>query len=155
MGNLQITWQDYDDPKGFHILDLDTLQMEFIQNPFEIFHQIKYDDKEEGFALASKDLSEYTNTYVKVVVLNKSNPHLFERFITRLYEVNPTDVTILEDFTNLGDDTIAENSLDQADDTLTIINKYIDASGYENLDTDTLKNLMHELYVEALNQTDI
>jgi DNA repair exonuclease SbcCD nuclease subunit len=31
------TWSDYDDKRGFHVLDTATLDLEFIENPFEIF----------------------------------------------------------------------------------------------------------------------
>ena len=41
--------------------------------------------------------------------------------------------------------------VDQAEDTLTILGKYIDSVQEENIDNVRLKNLMKELYVEALN----
>ena len=32
-------------PRGFHILfDTETRELEFIQNPYEMFHKIYYDD---------------------------------------------------------------------------------------------------------------
>ena len=46
LGNpYQITWSDYKDPRGFHIFDTETRELEFIQNPYEIFHKIYYDDE--------------------------------------------------------------------------------------------------------------
>ena len=41
----QITWSDYKDPRGFHIFDTETRELEFILNPYEIFHKIYYDDE--------------------------------------------------------------------------------------------------------------
>jgi DNA repair exonuclease SbcCD nuclease subunit len=153
---MQITWQDYDDPRGFHIFDLDDLSMEFIQNPYEMFHHIPYDDKTHTMAeINGMDLSKYTNTQVKVVIVSKTNPHLFDKFMTNLYDVNPSDVTVVEDFTELNDDTIAEDALDQAEDTLTIINKYIDASESDSIDPAKLKSMVKELYNEALNREDV
>ena len=99
--------------------------------------------------ITTKDLSKYTNTYVKVVVLNKTNPFLFDRFMENLYKVNPIDVTIAEDFTDLTEG-VDDDILDQAEDTLTIVNKYIDTID-ESISKDKLKNIMRELYVEALN----
>lgn len=153
---FQHTWQDYDDPRGFHILNLDDNSLEFIQNPFEIFHHVRYDDKINSMAeINSMDLSKYTDTYVKVIIVNKTNPPLFERFMSNLDKVNPADVTIVEDFTNLDDDSIAEDALDQAEDTLTIINKYIDTSPNGSVDPSKLKTVIRDLYNRALNQQDI
>ena len=67
-----------------------------------------------------------------------------------LYNVNPADITIVEDFTDLNEG-LEDEMIDQAEDTLTILGKYIDTVSEENIDNIRLKNLMKELYVEALN----
>ena len=151
LGNpYELTWQDYNDQRGFHLFDLDTRELEFIPNPNRMFHKITYDDKTESITdITGKDLSGYTNTYVKVVVVNKTNPYLFDRFMENLYKVNPIDITIAEDFTDLTEG-VDDDMLDQAEDTLTIVNKYIDTIS-EDISKDKLKNIMRELYVEALN----
>ena len=153
LGNpYELTWQDYNDPRGFHLFDLDSRKLEFIVNPNVMFHRIIYDDKEESITeINNKDLTKFTNTYVKVVVLNKTNPYLFDKFMANLYEVNPIDVTIAEDFTDLTEG-VEDDMLDQAEDTLTIINKYVDSINEEHIDANRLKTVLKELYVEALNQ---
>ena len=41
LGNpYEITWSDYNAPRGFHIFDTKTRELEFIQNPFHMFHKI-------------------------------------------------------------------------------------------------------------------
>ena len=150
LGNpYELTWQDYNDPRGFHIFDLDTHQLDFIQNPHRMFHRIIYDDKEQTIKeIDNMDLKPYTNTYVKVVVINKTNPYLFDKFMNNLYNVNPADITIAEDFTELNED---DTLVDEAEDTLTILNKYVDGITEESIDNDKLKILLKELYIEALN----
>jgi len=150
LGNpYELTWQDYNDSRGFHLFDLDTHQLEFIENPNKMFHRIIYDDKEQSIKeIDGKDLKPYTNTYVKVVVINKNNPYLFDKFMNNLYNVNPADITIAEDFTELED---GDEVIDEAEDTLTILNKYVDGITEESIDNDRLKTLLKELYVEALN----
>jgi hypothetical protein len=58
-------------------------------------------------------------------------------------------VSIADDFTEQED--ISEDDVDQTEDTTAILNKYVD-----NLTTDLqkekIKNLLRELYVEALNE---
>ena len=152
LGNpYELTWQDYNDDRGFHIFDLDTEQLDFIKNPNKMFHRIIYDDKENSIDQVTKmDLSSHTNTYVKVVVINKTNPYLFDKFMNNLYNVNPVDITVVEDFTDITEG-IEDDMLDQAEDTLTILNKYVDNISEDSIDNNRLKNLLKELYVEALN----
>jgi hypothetical protein len=58
---------------------------------------------------------------------------------------------IVEDFT----ESLEENDdeiVNQAEDTLTVLSKYIDTQSLNISDTNKLKTLMRELYVEALSQ---
>ena len=137
---MQMTWQDYGDKKGFHVLDLETRDLEFIPNPHEIFIRSIYDDKKTSVSeIGKQDMSIYTNKYVKVIVVNKTNP----------YAANPADVTVVEDFSDVTEGIEAE-MIDQSEDTLTIINKVVDNLEMD-LSKDRLKSMMKELYVEALN----
>jgi len=151
LGNpYQLTWQDYGDQRGFHIFDIEKDTLEFIANPFEMFYRINYDDKKDSITdITNIDMGPYKDTYVKVVVINKTNPYLFDKFMNSLYNVNPADITIVEDFTdpNEGLDEV----VDQAEDTLTILNKYVDSVQEQNIDNIRLKNLLKQLYVEAIN----
>jgi DNA repair exonuclease SbcCD nuclease subunit len=153
LGNpYELTWQDYNDPRGFHLFNVDTLDLEFIENPNVMFHRITYDDKENTISeMLSKELDKYTGTYVKVVVVNKINPHLFDRFMDKLYKVNPIDITIAEDFADLTEG-VDDDMINEAEDTITIINKFVDGIQEEHIDNDKLKTVLKELYVEALNQ---
>ncbi len=152
LGNpYELTWQDYNDDRGFHILNLETEELTFIKNPNRMFHRIIYDDKVESIKeIDGKDLKSYTNTYIKVVVINKTNPYLFDKFMNNLYNVNPVDITIAEDFTDLTEG-VDDDMVNQAEDTITILNKYVDSIKEDSINNDTLKNLLKELYVEALN----
>ena len=152
LGNpYELTWQDYNDPRGFHLFDLSTRQLEFIENPNVMFHRITYDDKENTITeITNKDLTKYTGTYVKVVVLNKTNPYLFDKFMANLYNVNPIDITIVEDMIDLTEG-LDDDIINQAEDTISIINKFVDGIKEEHIDNDKLKTVLKELYVEALN----
>lgn len=145
----EMTWADYMDPKGFHIFDTSTREMEFVQNPFTMFNKIVYDDAQTDFEHWKKfDYSKFKDTYLKVVVLNKQNPYLFDHVIDSLYKVGCSDISIVEDFTDTS--IVDDDIIDQAEDTLTILNKYVDALELD-VEPDKLKIMMKELYVEALN----
>ena len=141
------TWSDYDDPRGFHIFDTKTRELEFIENPFKIHHKVIYDDKIDTLeSIQSKDFGKYTSNLIKVVVQNKSNPFMFDIFMDRLYQANPLDVSIVENFndTNISDEDVAENM----DSTITLITKAVD-NVETNLDKERLKGFMKDIYQEA------
>jgi DNA repair exonuclease SbcCD nuclease subunit len=146
----EMTWADYNDPKGFHVFDTDTREMEFVQNKCNMFNKIVYDDGVTDFEhWKAYDYDVLKDTYVKVVVLNKQNPYLFDHVVDNLYKVGVADISIVEDFS----DTLIDNDqeiVDQAEDTITILSKYIDNLELD-VEPDKLKNLMRELYIEALN----
>jgi predicted phosphodiesterase len=144
----EMTWADYNDKRGFHIFDTETRDIEFIENPYKMFHKIFYDDSQETIeTIESKDYDSYKNTMVKLIVSNKSNPLLYDMFIDNLYKASPIDVTIVEDFTDYSEIS-DEDIVDQSDDTVTILEKVIETIETE-LDKNKLKNLMREIYLEA------
>lgn len=151
LGNpYELTWQDYGDDRGFHIFDTKTQKLKFVKNTNTIFKRITYDDKKDSVkSIQEMDLKGYASCYVKVVVVNKTNPYLFDLFINNLHQVSPIDVTIVEDVAELEDD----EEIDQTEDTTTILNKYVD-NLTTDLDKNKLKTLLREMYVEALNGVD-
>ena len=146
----EMTWADWNDPKGFHIFDTETREMNFVKNSFSMFHKITYDDGKTTFEdWKEYDFSKLKECYVKVVVLNKQNPFLFDHVIDSLYKAGVSDLSIVEDFTDVNVD-LDQDIIDQAEDTITILSKYIDNLTLD-VEPEKLKTLMRELYVEALN----
>jgi hypothetical protein len=47
---------------------------------------------------------------------------------------------------------VDDDMINEAEDTITIINKFVDGIKEEHIDNDKLKTVLKELYVEALNQ---
>ena len=93
--------------------------------------------------------NDYKETYLKVVVINKNNPYLFDNVLDNLYKTGIHDISIVEDFNDVTSE-VDDDIVDQAEDTMTILSKYIDNLPL-NVEPDKLKTLMRELYVEALN----
>lgn len=146
----EMTWADYKDNKGFHIFDTTNRELEFVPNPYDMFVKIYYDDTKQDFDWwKGYDFESLKNTYVKVVVVNKQNPYLFDHVIDNVYKASAADIAIVEDFNDALLDTDDE-LIDQAEDTITILNKYIDNLQLD-IESNKLKTIMRELYVEALN----
>ena len=68
-----------------------------------------------------------------------------------IYKINPIDVTIVEDHSDLTEG-VEDDTIDQAEDTMTIIEKFVDNIKEEHINNDKLKTVLKELYVEAINQ---
>ena len=147
----EYTWHDYGDPRGFSTLDSRNKKLEFIQNPHKMFRLAKYDDvanPEIIEKIQNTDFSKYKDTYVKLVVVNKSNPYAFDLLFDSIYKAGPLDIQIVEDPSVLLDSEDAEE-IDEAEDTVTILRKYIDGLTLP-LDSGKMKNFMIDVYNEAL-----
>jgi hypothetical protein len=94
------------------------------------------------------DVSEIRNSFVKLIIKTKENPYLFDTFVSKLEDQDLINLQVVEDHLNLDleDD---EDIIDEAEDTLTILDKYID--GLEvSTNKQQLQSLMKNLYDEAL-----
>jgi len=149
---FETTWSDCNDPKFFHVFDTETRKLEAIRNPHIIFHRVVYDDSNANKSpnwLKSFDFSHLNNTFVKVVVSNKGNPILFDKFVDRIQSVNPFEIKIVETFSEFTSEEVQDN-LVSLEDTTSLLFTYIDAVE-TNLDKNKLKKRLQELYVEAQN----
>jgi len=156
-GNIQylgtpyeITWSDFNDPKGFHILDTDTKQLTFVPNPNIMFHKVHYDDMDKTMEdVLSIDFDQYRGTIVKIIVRNKNNPHWFDMYIDKLEKSGVLDMQVVEDHFHM-DLEADDDIVNEAEDTLTILNKYVDSMQIQG-DRQRLDNLIRNLYHEALS----
>ncbi len=150
LGNTyEITWADYDDPRGFHIFDTETRDLTFVPNPYTMFFKLIYDDAVQNFEFWNAiDFSIYKDTCVKVVVKQKTNPYLFDSVLDKLYASSPLDVSIVENYLPVSD-SVEESVVDQAEDTMTILSSYVDGLKLD-VDAKQLKDFMSTLYQEAL-----
>ena len=136
----EMMWSDYNTERGFHIFDTETLELEFIKNPNDLFHKIYYT---EGLEI---DYNAYGNKFVRLVVSEKQDPYEFDSVVEQLYAVNPAQLSIIEDFDRIEDET----ELEGTEDTVTIISNHV-----TNLSTDLdkiqLDKMLRELYLEAVS----
>jgi DNA repair exonuclease SbcCD nuclease subunit len=147
LGNpYELTWQDYNDPRGFHLFDFTTRQLDFIENPYRMFERLEYTDKEvEPIDLDSIELKE---KYVKLVVLEKTDFYKFDKFIQKLYNKGCHEIKIVEDFSEFQEGEINEEI--NLEDTVSVLSNYIE-SIETDVDKEKVKSYMRGLYTEAIN----
>ena len=142
LGNpYEMFWNDVNDPRGFHIFDTETLVQTPINNPYKLFYNIYYEDTNHKLFNAT----EYKSKIVKIIVRKKSNPKDFEKFIDKLYSAGVQELKIIENF------DIHENEdfdIDEDENTLSILNRYIDESEFE-FDKTFIKDIFQDLYRQA------
>lgn len=143
----QITFSDLNETKGFHVLDTETREVEFIVNPFKMFVELKYND-EDGTLDDNSDFKHLKDTYVRVIVEHKDHPYSFDRFIDKMYDAGVAKITTVEEALDISDDD--EKILDLAQDTVTLINSEVD-NIEEVKDKAKMKKIIKDLYMESLS----
>jgi DNA repair exonuclease SbcCD nuclease subunit len=144
LGNpYEMFWNDCGDTRGFHLFDTETLEHTPVDNPYQLFHKIYYEDTDHQMF----DTREYEDKIVKVIVQKKTDINKFEKFIDKLYKSGVAELKIVENFNfnNLYDN---ESEGYESEDTLSILNRYIEESEV-SLDKSRIQKMIQETYQEA------
>ena len=135
------------DQKGFHIFDTNTRELERVVNPYTIFEKVYYDDTTTDYS--EFDVLTLKDKFVKIVVVNKKDLYQFDRFIDKvLSQSGAHEVKIVEDFSDLDASNVSDEIIENAEDTMTLLERYIDELDVD-LDKRRLTSMMKSLYVEA------
>ena len=141
---MEFFWSDAHDAKYFHILDTETREMTKIRNPYTLFEKILYNDEEMDYNNYNKDL---TNKFVKVIVVNKTDPFIFDRFIDNIQNQKIYELKIAENFNEFIGANVEDENM-SFEDTAEIVDTYIDAVDTD-LDKNKIKVEMRQLMTEA------
>jgi len=144
--HAEFTWSDYDDERGFHIFDTDTLALEFIPNPYKMFAKAFYDDS--GSVVPPTHFNDLTGKIVKVIVKAQTNAEQFNWFISQIEDAKPLEMDIVQDHLNY-DNITDESIVSESKDTLQIIRDVI-ANANNVVNASKLDKMVTELYQEAL-----
>ena len=141
---MEFFWSDAHDAKYFHILDTETREMTKIRNPHTLFEKVLYNDEEMDYNNYNKDL---TNKFVKVIVVNKTDPFIFDRFIDNIQNQKIYELKIAENFNEFIGANVEDENM-SFEDTAEIVDTYIDAVDTD-LDKNKIKVEMRQLMTEA------
>ena len=143
LGNpYEMYWNDVNDRnRGFHLFDTDTLIHTPVNNPYQLFHNLYYEDTPHQML----DITKYDQKILKVIVRKKSDPKQFEKYIDKLYSSNLAELKIVENF----DFTEGEEfEADESEDTISLLNRYIQESEVD-LDKSVITEILQDVYREA------
>jgi DNA repair exonuclease SbcCD nuclease subunit len=134
----EMTWADYNDPKGFHILDTDTLELTFIENPERMFVKVNYDN-------GRVDVDEVDGKIVKLIIHDKQDVKKFDKYVKSLGDV---DIKVIDEHLNFDASDSKKIDVENITDTLQILTEYVDNLDV-NVDKERLNTLLRTLYMEA------
>lgn len=142
---MEFFWSDANDPKFFHVLDTDDRSLMPVRNPHTLFEKIVYDDSEMDYN--QYDLSQVSGKFVKVIVVNKNNSFMFDKFVEKIQEQSIHELKIAENFSEFSGDNVDDDSV-SVEDTNSLLCSYIDAVETD-LDKIKIKNKMTSVLVQA------
>lgn len=149
----EMTWSDYNDERGFHVLDIETRELTFVPNPEKMFFKIKYNDDHMYYNdIINADYSHLTGKFLKIVVEKRNNSFLFDSLIDTITKAAPLEVAVVEDFSEITENV--EVDIDQAEDTITILNKYVDGLTLP-VESDKIKTVLRDVYNQALSMETV
>lgn len=144
----EYNWLDYGGPRGFHIFDTQTRELEFVPNEIKMFHKVFYDDSKTGNSpLPPEGFVAVKDKIVKVIVSSRKSPSQFDWFMRQIEKAGPLEIQIVEDHLNLQlhDD---ENIVSEVEDVLTIIRNMAKQAA-DKVNGEKLDTLFVDLYKEA------
>jgi hypothetical protein len=136
---FQFNWSDYDDYRGFCVLDTETDKISYFENPYKMFIKYNYDEDRPEENLNCKD------TYCRVNVINKKSESKFNDFINKIHEIGVVDLLIDEKFVPVEK---TEKTIISSNNTIDIFRQKISSLDYE--DKEGLIEMIEETYKEAL-----
>jgi hypothetical protein len=137
---------DLNEQKGFHVLDTATGEIEFVENPRQMFRQYIYDDSGKNKeVILSHDYSEVKNCFVKIFVKQKKHQSILDQMMEKMYNVGCYGITIAEDNT---EEESTESDVDLSQDTFSLISSEIDSMELAH-DKSKLKSLIKDIFIES------
>lgn len=142
----EITWSDFNDPRGFHVFDTETGEIEFIENPFKMFNKVFYNSEID---FKEFDFSELTGQFVKVIVQDRKKFEHYESFIKKVENAAPYDMSIVDSDVIVAHG-VTEEQLENID-TFAVLSKAAEHQAVEaDLSPKKMHDLIHEIYTEAV-----
>ena len=138
----ELDWADYNDSKGFWVLDTVTGEHEFIQNPFTIYNVLVYNSTHQTI-----DANEVKDKFIKVLVKDKTDQKHFDTFIDTINSYIPLSLKIVD--TSISDSIETAMKSDIEFMSTNVMLRNVVESLDTTLDKDRLNKTILEIYYDA------
>lgn len=146
----QTNWSDYGLKKGFHIFNTETRELEFIENPYNVYEKIQFDP---DIDILKFDFSQYKDKIVRILIRNNTrlSRNKIDLFMDKLSQyAYSVDVHEIEENDLLDKDGI-EISDSEYTDTMSLIDQYISSIDI-HVERKKLRKIFNEIYNEAISR---
>ena len=143
------TWKDYGTKMGWHILDTETLELRFIENPNHIFKAWVYEDeKDTKFSDFNINDSDFNGKYVMILVKTENNRNTLDKVIERIEETGAIEVSV-QNMNEKKESKTAEEGVEDA--IIEMEEMFAEAAEeVESADPEKVKEILLELYQEVM-----
>lgn len=144
---MEFFWSDAHDPKSFHVIDTERRDITAIRNPNTLYEKIIYDDRKWDYMDYLQYNQHLDNKFIKVVVINKTDLYMFDKFIDAIQSRPIHELKIAENFSEFLGENVEDESI-SVEDTTELLDNYVDAVDTD-LDKERIKISMRNLLTEA------
>jgi DNA repair exonuclease SbcCD nuclease subunit len=137
----EMTWSDYEDPRGFHVLDTETHELTFVENPERMHWKIRYDGRPDW----DRILGIPSGTIVKVIVANRDDTVAFDKFMKQLDELGFADIQTVDDHLHVDRKISIDQAVVRDSDTPSLLRKA--AAG-----NSAIEKILLKTYTEAISR---
>lgn len=149
----EFTWADYNSPKGFHILDTETGDLTYVENPFIMHHKFVYNDEtDDAFELVERAKAiNCLDGYVRIVVRSLQNQIVLDNVIAAFEKNGAFKVETIDDRLGLGLDEDNNETAESVEDTLAILEQSVPhgATFDHGVTSEDIVAFIRDLYVDA------
>lgn len=150
-GNIQylgvpyeITWSDFDDPKGFYVFDTESQTVDFVRNPHTMFEKIEY---KEGMDIPDS----LDNKIVRLVVKDRGNIKKYNIALENFEKLNTKELIVTEQYTDTSKvESVDTTTIDWTTDTTAYI-KLVVENTETDLNKDSVVAYMSDLYNRSIS----
>ncbi len=152
---FHLTWQDYGDPRGFHVFDTKTRDFEFVENEYCLFVEVAFDKEVFGKMTDAEYEEAFGSRFVKIVVTDPDYDKVaLMDVVSRINRTKPHDLVVQNDtILNQGEEegeTTEEKVLENTSKTTA---EYIESYVKERFPDDDVSEsylkIFERLYSEA------
>lgn len=147
--NCEFTWADVNDPRGFHIFDDETGELEHFVNPESMFFRVEYDKCTSETMWIPYDPVEYKDTFIKVIATGEGSSYDLEQWRKDVVEHGPSELQIIESSVMTEGINIAEYEDHAAKSNIELIYEYVNGLTAADYVKESVMKYMNSLYVEA------
>lgn len=144
---FELNWGDYNDPRGFHIFDTKTGDLEYFQNKESMFFRVEYDRETNKRNWLPYKPESITDKFIKVITLNTGSPYEFEKWHKELLSYSPADLQIIESHIDFSGSGIIIDNTHLAKSNMELISEYIDNVQID--DKEEVMTYIRKLYAEV------